>query len=379
VARKGRSILRRLVREPAAREAVDGLAPEHFLLKSVTDRRRAKALVVVGGDDAGVLYGAYRLAERLGVRFYLHGDVVPDARMAPSLADLPDLDERGAPLFKTRGINPFHDFPEGPDWWDEGDYLAYVAQLAKMRMNFIGLHCYPEGGVGPEPAVWIGLPSDVGPDGRVGFAYPSQWANTARNGMWGYSSMKTADFCAGASGLFASDDFGPEVMEGLMPRPGTPEDSARLFDRTGVMYGRAFARARSLGVKTCIGTETPLTVPKAVKERLKAQGKDFRDAAVVRERHRRRRQGGARRARGSGRPLHPRDVRLGSRAPTRPRGPGRGPPEDEPHELHQPEGRARAGRARLRERRGPAALGDPLDGKRPQHGRAPAVGRADAP
>ena len=34
---------------------------------------------MVGGDPIGTLYGAYRLAERLGVRFYLHGDVVPDA------------------------------------------------------------------------------------------------------------------------------------------------------------------------------------------------------------------------------------------------------------------------------------------------------------
>ena len=33
---------------------------------------------IVGGSDLGVLYGAYRYAERLGVRFYLHGDVVPD-------------------------------------------------------------------------------------------------------------------------------------------------------------------------------------------------------------------------------------------------------------------------------------------------------------
>ena len=35
----------------------------------------------------GTLYGAYRLAEHLGVRFYLHGDVVPDEQIAAGIAD----------------------------------------------------------------------------------------------------------------------------------------------------------------------------------------------------------------------------------------------------------------------------------------------------
>ena len=85
---------------------------------------------------------AYRLAEVLGVRFYLHGDVVPDE---PMEWELPTLDERGAPLFALRGIQPFHDFPEGPDWWNRDDYLAVIGQLPKLRMNFFGLHTYPEG------------------------------------------------------------------------------------------------------------------------------------------------------------------------------------------------------------------------------------------
>ena len=41
--------------------------------------------------------------------------------------------------------------------------------------------------------------------------------------------------------------------------------------------------AHKLGVKTCIGTETPLTIPAAVREHLKQLGKDPADPAVVRE------------------------------------------------------------------------------------------------
>ena len=35
----------------------------------------------------GTLYAAYRLAEVLGVRFYLHGDVIPDEPMEWKLPD----------------------------------------------------------------------------------------------------------------------------------------------------------------------------------------------------------------------------------------------------------------------------------------------------
>ena len=98
---------------------------------------------VVGGGDVGVLYGAYRLAELLGVRFRLSGDVLPP--LDPSLAlALPALHDTAVPTFATRGLQPFHDFDSGPDWWTAEDYKAIIGQIAKQRMNFIGLHtCMP--------------------------------------------------------------------------------------------------------------------------------------------------------------------------------------------------------------------------------------------
>lgn len=258
---------------PLAAQAGAALAAQEYVIK--TD---GAVVYLVGGDDSGTLYAAYAFAERLGVRFYLNGDVIPDKRIAPAL---PKLNETAKPIFDTRGIQPFHDFPEGPDWWDKDDYLSYVAQLPKMRMNFLGLHNYPEGEVGPEPGVWIGQRADLGEGGKVNFSYPSQWANTARKGMWGYAPMKTSDFAAGAAALFESDDFGPAVMKGVMPVPATPEQSNQLFGEAGSMLKAAFTEAKALGVKTCIGTETPLTIPKLVRGRLKAAGKDPKDRAVV--------------------------------------------------------------------------------------------------
>ena len=272
IARKDRAV----VSDPAVRKAAKSLGSQEYLLRTTSMAGR-KTQWIVGGDDSGVLYGAYRFIEKLGVRFYLHGDVVPDAR----LASLPNVNETGKPIFSIRGIQPFHDFPEGPDWWDTSDYLAYISQLAKMRMNFIGLHCYPEGIA--EPSVWIGTSSDIDARGRVKFSYPARWANTALDGAWGYAAMPTSEYCGGASLLFAGDQYGSDAAGGVFPAPKTPEQCNQAFDSAADMFRTAFSYARALGVKTCVGTETPITIPALVCERLKQQGKDPADPNVVRE------------------------------------------------------------------------------------------------
>jgi len=278
VTQKNQPLLRKLAVNARLESSLSQLAAQGYLLKTISDKGR-RVLLIVGGDDVGTLYAAYRFAEHLGVRFYLHGDVVPDRRIA---LELPDLDEEGKPLFNLRGIQPFHDFPEGPDWWDLDEYKAIVSQLPKLRMNFLGLHTYPEGHPNAEPTVWIGLPKDVGEDGEVKFSYPASYQNTLR-GNWGYSAKKTSDFIFGASQLFERDAYGADVMLGLCPQPDKLKDCNEVFHRTGAMLREAFRYAHTLGIKTCVGTEAPLTVPKRVQERLKEMGKDPADVRVIRE------------------------------------------------------------------------------------------------
>ncbi len=253
-------------------------APGTFLLKTIFDGHdRRKLVLAFGGDDVSTLYAAYRFAEHLGMRFYLHGDVAPDRRIA---LELPDLDEKAEPLFNLRGIQPFHDFPEGPDWWNLDDYKAIISQLPKLRMNFLALHTYPEGHPNAEPTVWIGLPNDVRQHGHVESSYPASYQNTLR-GNWGYSAKKTSDFIFGASRLFEHDAHGADVMLGMCPQPESPDDCNEVFRRTGEVLGQAFRYAHLLGVKTCVGTETPLTVPKRVQERFKEMGKSPSDPGVI--------------------------------------------------------------------------------------------------
>ena len=121
------------------------LGKDAFILKTVSGKS-GKQLLVCGGSPVGTLYAAYHLAEQLGVGFFLDGDVIPDKQIPFAL---PNLDIVQSPLFERRGIQPFHDFPEGPDWWNLSDYKAIFAQLPKLKMNFFGMHTYPEGSAGP--------------------------------------------------------------------------------------------------------------------------------------------------------------------------------------------------------------------------------------
>jgi hypothetical protein len=275
VGTKDAAAIRRSVDEPL-RAAISELAPEQYRIKSLR-RPQGTVLVVAGGCPVGTLYGAYRLAERFGVRFYLHGDVVPDERVA---LNLPNVDETGRPLFDRRGIQPFHDFPEGPDWWDADGHKQILAQLPKLRMNFFGLHTYPEGPVGPEPLVWIGSSADILSGARVRFSYPARHFTTL-NGTWGYRAVATGKYAYGAATLFDRDDYGVDYMRGMSPWPANGEQSNELFARMGERLGDTFRFARSMGIKTCLGTETPLTVPKQLGTRLKAQGHDPARAAEL--------------------------------------------------------------------------------------------------
>lgn len=252
-----------------------------YVLWTASDNGR-QILYLTASQEQGVLYAAYRLAEHYGVRFYLEGDVIPDARLAWSLAQ---LDEVRRPLFAHRGIQPFHDFPEGPDWWGLDEYKAILAQLPKLGMNFIGLHCYPEGGVGPEPLVWIGRAEDIGEGPTVHFSYPARHFLTSNvTGAWGYRPMNTGDYSFGADQLFETDDYGAEYMQGFSPwTEMPPEKCNELFERMGRLLRDVFTFARELGIVTTIGTETPLTIPHKVRERLQAAGKNPADPAVVKE------------------------------------------------------------------------------------------------
>jgi hypothetical protein len=282
VGQKNQPAIKALIRKDAKlMSSVHSLEPQQYLLKTL-NHRTPRTILITGGDSIGTLYAAYRFVEHFGVRFYLHGDTIPDKHIA---LKMPDLDKKGKPLFNLRGIQPFHDFPEGPDWWNTDDYKAILAQLPKLRMNFFGLHTYPQGGVGPEPTVWIGMPREFNQDGTVKSSYPSRHFTTANvTEAWGYRPTKTSDYSFGAAQMFERDDYGADYMRGMNPWTQlSREKTNELFNRMGGTLKEAFEYAHALDIKTCVGTETPLVIPSAVKEHIKTMGKDPSNPAVVQE------------------------------------------------------------------------------------------------
>ena len=149
-------------------------------------------LLCIGASPIAAMYAASTALEALGVRFHVHGDSYPrpagrTPTLANSLLTLSNLRLLQTPSMSVRGILPFHDFTVGPDWWDTNDYMFTMEQLAKMKLNFFGLHTYqqlgdPENpgqwGNWTEPAVWTGLPQDVNPDGAVKRSYTAGWTTT---------------------------------------------------------------------------------------------------------------------------------------------------------------------------------------------------------
>ena len=299
-----------IVISPITSELVTGLKPGKAYCDSVYalgndgyaiktfKKGKSTILLITGNTELGTLYGVYQYAEKLGIRYYAHGDVIPDGKMKFTI---PMISEMASPLFETRGLQPFHDFPEGPDWWNSDDYKSMFSQMAKMKMNFFGLHTYPQGFAGPEPTVWIGLKDDINPDGTVKFSYPARYFTTTGDTPWGYNLRKTGDYFYKCDQLFETDNYGSEIMEGFTPHGPIADghgftkeyewqiDSVKQItdnqwieftNRTGSFYKNVFNYGRNLGIKICVGTETPLIIPRKVKAHIKELGKDTTESKL---------------------------------------------------------------------------------------------------
>lgn len=256
----------------------DSFTNDDFVLSSITSTQ----LFIVGASDIGCLYGVYKFIESTGIGFALDEDIIPDNKIRN--INLSGFNKSYTPSFALRGIQPFHDFPEGPDWWNEDDYKAIITQLPKMGMNFIGFHTYPEkepfeGKERAEPLVWIGTLNGFNSDGTVQTAYPVLHSNT-NDSTWNYYPRRTSDFNFGAAQIFETDIYGADYMKNISKWPHTNEENKNIFNETGTLLNGAFTFAQNLHVKTCIGVETPLTVPAKIKDYLKLENKDVESDEV---------------------------------------------------------------------------------------------------
>ncbi len=144
---KGKSLLlvgtpegNELVRQAVTRRQLkfDGLKPEAYILRRL-EVEGHPALVIAGKDEAGTMYAAYDLLERLGFVFLLTKDILPEKRVDVAL---PSLDERVEPAFRRRGIHVDNCYPNQTMWSLE-DWKRTIDQMAKMRMNYLQVFWFP--------------------------------------------------------------------------------------------------------------------------------------------------------------------------------------------------------------------------------------------
>ena len=137
-------------------------ATEDHLISTPQSISQSFNIIVIVGADSGrsTMYGVYTLIEHItNIRFRIHGDILPD-RLNSNSSSINYFTESivatpGNVLH--RGLQPFHDFSEGPDMWSTNEYKHLLSQMNKMKMNTLGLHTY--GGGLAEPTVWVGEPS----------------------------------------------------------------------------------------------------------------------------------------------------------------------------------------------------------------------------
>ena len=411
VGAKNRPAVQALLCDAAIKDAVDRLAAEQYALKTLR-RDGRPVLLVVGGDDIGALYGAYRFAERLGVRFYLHGDVMPDRQIPPRLARAgrnpqtavrsprdPAVSRfsRGAGLVERRRLQG----DLGPVA-EDGDELFRAARLSRGRRR-------PGAGRVDRP----GRRDCRRRQGKGQLSVAALHREQCHRRL-GISRSEDERLCLRRRRTLRPRRLRRRIHARRVPWDKmSPAQCNALFDRMGKLLDDAFVFAHRLGIKTCIGTETPLTIPAAVKQRLRAAGKNPDDPAVVQEIY----EGMFRRIAKT----HPLDyywlwthegwtwgevkqpqidavmgdfravvaaakrvkppfttghVRLGARSAARPVAVRPFASQGHAHELHQPHGGQYAGRARIRQGSRPAEVGDSVDGGRPGPDHAAALGGA---
>ena len=224
----------------------------------------ATLVTISAPTPLALLYGVYTFSEKvLNIKFMMTRDIIPNRLQNPLKLLIPSrvIDMTAGP-FQVRGLQPFHDFNSGPDWWSLNDYFSVLSQMVKMKMNFIGFHNYPL----KEPMVWVGTPNNVSSGGKVSVesAYSTEWRTTQDAG-WGMIPRNTDTYTTGSAKLFPSNCWSsPVQLEYDNCFAATEQDQKKLFDDTLDLMTNIVSHAHSLGIKVAFGTEVPLSMPQGL-------------------------------------------------------------------------------------------------------------------
>jgi hypothetical protein len=200
------------------------------------------------------------------------------AAAEPAPAAWRDFDgETARPRFALRGLNPFYNFAQGPDWWSGDHWRAVLTQGAKLRLNMVALHTYsPTRNIGPasysetagswqgQPQLWVGTAGNVTADGNVSAAgsYGVSWASTGSGSFSLQSGKGTSGYPFGASLPYATECCAnPEVFPGDKCQTNSNIGYPSVFAAAAKQLRGAFSFGKILGYKFALGNEVPVFSP----------------------------------------------------------------------------------------------------------------------
>ena len=186
--------------------------------------------IVLGADNAGVIYGVYGLLEKLGCGFYLTTDILPVPGNKPF--DFNGWDIADHPLVSTRLVFNWHNFLSGCTGWNYEHWQQWISNSQKMGFNTVMVHAY-----GNNPMFTYTFNGKAKPTGYYG---------TSRRGRdWGRQHINDVRRLPGGE-IFDGPEFGADAAT-------VPDD--KRIEAAQQLMKRVFSHAEKRGVRVCFAID----------------------------------------------------------------------------------------------------------------------------
>jgi len=175
-----------------AASPVPKLSDQGILLRPVNTGDKA-GLLITGGSPRAVLWATYELVERWGVRYLVHGDVLPNE---PGELRLPQSEVHLEPNLRTRCWRLVNDLAMGPVSWSLEEDRRFLCQIVKMKYNRIFISLWPA-----QPFVHYTFRGVAKPPGVLYFGdrYPIDDDTVGKDRFHGMSEFTNPEFVGAAS------------------------------------------------------------------------------------------------------------------------------------------------------------------------------------